>query len=172
MKKLLSFCLCLLLAGGLFAQEKFTVPERTPDQKHLRALYQSWSIYAVGIKFAKTHGVSAYDYGKYIGKEFALSWNKEAGFDGFVSGMIYNWESFKIDSDGEIVIIENNDGSVIVKYPAIALSKFFPENDPYASYKEALDCYRGILENIGDYLGCTIVQEVIGESLVITFIPK
>lgn len=168
MKKLLCLLLPLLFIGSLNAQERFTVPERTHDQKHQRTIYQSWSVYAVGINFAKSQDVSAYDYGKYVGSLFAQSWNKESGFDGFVRGMIFNYENFRTEADGEIVIVENDDGSVVVKFPAIMLKKYFPEGNPYASFQEALDCFQGMLENIGDYMGCTAIQEVVGETIVNT----
>lgn len=166
MKKLLCLLLPLLFIGSLNAQDRFIVPERTPDQKHQRTLYQSWSVYAAGINFAKSQNVSAYDYGKYVGSLFAQSWNKESGLDGFVRGMIFNYENWRIEADGKIVIIENDDGSVVIKYPAIMLKKYFPEGNPYASFQEALDCFRGILENIGDYMGCTATQEIVGETIV------
>jgi len=172
MKKLLSIAICLVFIGSAFGQEKFTVPERTPEQKHKRAMYQSWSIYAAGINFAKSQNISPYEYGKFVGNLFAQSWNKENGFDGFVNGMIYNWENFRIDSDGQLVVKAKDDGSVIIKYPAVMLQKYFPEGNPYASFQDALDCMQGVLESIAEYMGCTIIQEANEESIINTFSRK
>lgn len=172
MKKLLSISICLLFIGSVFAQEKFVVPERTPEQKHRRATLMFWSWYGAGINFAKSQGVSAYDYGKYVGTLYAIGWNKENGLDGFVNGMIFNWKNMKFDADGEIVVKENDDGSVVVTYPAIIIKSYFPEENPYASYKESIDCFRGTMEEIGDYLGCTFSQEVTDDFIVNTFRKK
>lgn len=172
MKKLLSITICLLFIGSVFAQEKFVVPERTPEQKHRRTTYMLWSWYSAGINFANSQGVSAYDYGKYVGTLFAKGWNKENGFDGFVNGMIFNYENMRFATTDEITIKENDDGSVVVTYPAVMIKSYFPEGNPYASYQEGIDCFRGVLENIGDYLGCTVSQEVTEDLIVITFRKK
>ena len=172
MKKLLGICICLLLAGSLFAQEKFVVPERSPQQKHVRTTYMMWSWYSAGINFAKAQGVSAYDFGKYVGSVFAQTWNKEKGFDGFVSGMIYNWENMRFDSSPEIIVNEIDDGYVVVKTSAAIVKSYFPEGNPYASFEEGMDCMRGMLEQIGDYLGCTFSQEVTDEYIVNSFRKK
>lgn len=172
MKKLLGICICLLFVGSLFAQEKFVVPERTPQQKYVRTTYMMWSWYAAGINFAKSQGVSAYDFGKYVGSEFAQTWDIEKGFDGFVSGMIYNWENMRFDSAPDIIIKENDDGSVVITSPAVIIKSYFPEGNPFASYKEAMDCMRGMMEEIGDYLGCAFSQEVTEDFIVNTFRKK
>lgn len=172
MKKLLSIAICLVFVISVFGQEKFAVPERTAEQKHKRTMYQSWSIYAAGINYAKSQDVPAYEYGKYIGNLFAQSWNKENGFDGYVKGMIYNLENFRIDSDGQIIVEEKDDGSVIIKWPAISFKKYFPEGNPYASFQEAMDCMRGINEPIADYLGCTIIFEIFEDSIIYTIKKK
>lgn len=172
MKKLLSIAICLVFIGSAFGQEKFLVPERTPEQKHNRTMSQFWSVFAAGINFAKSQDISPYDYGKYIGNLFAPGWNKENGFDGFVNGMIFNWENFKTDADGPMVIKEKDDGSVIIILPVTAFEKYLPEGNAYASFIDAMDCMQGMLEPIADYLGCAVNQEVTEESIIHTFKKK
>jgi len=172
MRKLLVITALLLLAGIAFGQEKFTVPDITPTQKHNQTNYQFWIMHAVGINFAKAQDISPYEYGKYIGSLFAPSWNKEAGFDGFVSGLIYNWETFKSDEDGPMVIVENDDGSVTVKYPINSWKKYLPDGNLYASFQESMESLRGIGETIAEYLGCTIAQEIDQESIYFTINKK
>ena len=169
MKKILSFAICMIFICNAFGQENFAIPERSPEQKHQRTIGQYYYIIAAGINFAKSQDVSAYEYGKYAGSLFSQTWNKESGLNGFVRGMIFNYENLRTEADGEIVILENDDGSVVVKYPAIMIKKYFPELNPYASFQEFLDFYLGFLENIGKYMGCTVVQEVVGEIIVNTF---
>ncbi|MCK4465950.1 MAG: hypothetical protein KAU83_09575 [Bacteroidales bacterium] len=172
MKKLLSIAICLVFIGNAFGQEKFTVPERTHEQKHKRTMYQFWSVFAAGINFAKSQDISPYEYGKYIGSLFAPSWNKENGFDGLVNGTIYNWENFKSDEDGQMVIKEKDDGSVIIDFPAAAWKKYLPEDNPYASFQEVLDCMQGILEPIADYMESTINLIVKDEWIIFTIKKK
>lgn len=172
MKKLLSISICLVLIGSAFGQEKFTIPELTFEQKHNRTMFQFWAVYAAGINFAKSQDISPYEYGKYIGSLFAPSWNKENGFDGLVNGTIYNWENFKTDADGQMVIKEKDDGSVIINFPAAAWKKYLPEGNPYASFLETQDCMQGIFEPIADHMGCTVIIKVAEESIIYTISKK
>lgn len=172
MRKLVVISALLLFAGFAFSQGKFTVPDITPAQKHLQTNFQFWVMHAAGINYAKAQGTSPYEYGKHIGNLFAPSWNKEAGFDGFVNGIIYNWETFKSDDDGPMKIKENDDGSVTIEYPIKAWKKFLPEDNAYASFQESMESIRGIGETIADYLGCTIAQEISQESILFTIDRK
>lgn len=172
MKKLLSIAICFIIICSAFGQEKFTVPERTTEQKHQRTLSQTWVMFAAGINFAKSQGTSPYEYGKYIGNLFAPSWNKENGFDGLVRGTIFNTENFRTDADIPIVIKEKDDGSVIIKISAETYGKYFPEGNPYASFKDAMDCMQGAYEPIADHMGCSIIQEVTEDSITATLSKK
>lgn len=172
MKKLLSIAICLAFIGSAFGQEKFTVPERTPEQKYESTLFQYWGVYAAGINFAKSHDVSPYEYGKYIGGIFAPSWNKENGFDGLVNGLIYVLVDFNTNADGQMVIIEKDDGSVSIKYPAVAWKKYFSEDNAFGSFQDVMGCMQGIIEPIADYMGCVVIQEVTEESIIYTINKK
>lgn len=166
MKKLLSLLFCIVLMGTVIGQEKYTVPEISVETKLNRTYYQTWAMLAVGVDFAKSQGVTPYEYGKYIGKVFAPSWNKEAGFEGFVKGMIYNWESFKVDEDGPLVVKEKEDGSVLLILPIQAWKKYFPEGNPYATFEEVLTCMRAMVEEIADYLSSEVKPELTEESII------
>jgi len=172
MKKLLSFAICLIFICHAFGQEKYAIPERTPEQKHQRTLGQFWAVYAAGINFVKSQGISPYEYGKYIGNLFASSWNKENGFEGFVNGTIFNWENFRTDADEPLAIKEKDDGSVMIKLSVDTWKKYFPEGNPYASFKDAMDCMQGTFEPIADYMGCSVNQEVTEESIIYSIKKK
>jgi hypothetical protein len=172
MRKLLVITALILFAGIAFGQEKFTVPDISPSEKHNRTNYQFWVMHAAGINFAKEQGISPYDYGKHIGNLFAPSWNKEAGFEGFVNGLIYNWENFKSDEDGPMTIKENENGSVTIVYPIKAWKKYLPDGNSLASFQESMESLRGIGEPIADYLGCTIILEIGQESILFTIDKK
>ncbi len=172
MRKLLIITALVLFAGVAFGQEKFSVPDISPAQKHNLTNYQFMIMHAAGINFAKTQDISPYEYGKYLGSLFAPSWGKETGFDGFANGLIYNWETFKTDEDGPMVIVENDDGSVTVKYPVIAWKKYLPDGNLYASFEESMESIKGLGETIADYLGCTISQKIDQESIYFTINKK
>jgi len=95
MKKIFGFLFCLLISTSLLAQDKYTVPDISVEDKFNRTLGQFWGIFATSVDFAKSQGITPHDYGKYLGKVFAPTWNKEAGFEGMVWGTVYNWETFK-----------------------------------------------------------------------------
>jgi hypothetical protein len=166
MKKLLSLLFCLVLMGTVIGQEKYLVPE-IPVEKKLNMTYsQTWAIIAVGVDFAKSQGVTPYDYGKYIGKVFAPSWNKEAGFEGLVKGGIYSWEGFKTDEDGPMVVKEKDDGSVLLIIPIQAWKKYFSEENPIATFEEVIDCLRAVIEEIADYMSSEVKLEITEESII------
>ena len=166
MKKLLSLLFCLVLLGTVFGQEKYSVPEIPVKDKLNRTYFQSWAILAVGVDFAKSQGVTPYEYGKYLGRLFAPSWNKESGFDGFVRGTIYNWESFKVDEDGPMVIKEKDDGSILLIIPIQAWKKYFPKENPYATFEEVMACMRAAIEEIAEYLNSEVKLELTEESII------
>jgi hypothetical protein len=172
MKKYLTFIFCLLLCGNLAAQEKYPIPVRTSDQKHGRALSQFYACMAAGINFAKSHGVTPYEYGKYLGNLFAPSWGAGNDFEGFVKGSIYNLESFRHISDAALVVKENEDGSVSVITNDKMWHRYFPEGKGYASYDEFKDCMKGMYEPLGNHMGATLTQETRDTLLVYTFRKK
>ncbi len=116
MKKYLTIIICLALACDLLAQEKYSVPVFTGDQKHEGMLRQFWYLAAAGCNFAKTHGVTPYEYGKYVGNLFAPTWGAANDFEGYVRGMIYNFEFMRLNSMAALVVKENEDGSVSIRY--------------------------------------------------------
>ena len=172
MKKSLSLLFCLVLMGTVIGQEKYSVPEVPVKKKLTRTYIQTWAIIAVGVDFAKSQGVTPYDYGKYLGKVFAPSWNKEAGFEGFVKGIIYNWECFKIDEDGPMVIKEKDDGSVLLIIPIQTWKKYFPEENPYATFEDVIACMQAMIEEIADHMSSEAKVELTEESIIYEFSKK
>jgi len=172
MKKYLAFFTCLILACSLFAQEKYPIPVRTGDQKHARAMYQYWALNAGGINFAKTHGVTPYDYGKYMGNLFAPSWGAGNNYEAYVRGMIGNWESMRLSSDPVLVVKEEKDGSVIVTTNEITLHRYFPEGNGYSTYNEFIEYFRGIGDPIADHMGAKVKIELIDTLIVFTMRKK
>jgi len=166
MKKLLSLLFCFVLMGTVIAQDKYAIPEISVDKKLSRTYFQTWAMLAVSVDFAKSQGVMPYEYGKSIGEKFAPSWDKEAGFEGFVEGMIYNWECFKVDADGPMLVKEKDDGTIQIIYPIQIWKKYFPEAISYATFKEVMTCMQGMLEEIADYLSSEVKLKLTDESII------
>ena len=172
MKKSLTIIICLVLTASLIAQEKYPVPVRTADQKHGRALFQFYSCLAAGISFAKAHGVTPYEFGKYMGNLYAPSWGAGNDYEAFVKGSIYNFESFRHVTDAALVVEENKDGSVSIIMNDKMWHKYFPEGKGYASYGEFNECMKGLMEPISNHMGATLSKENRDSLLIYTFRKK
>ncbi len=172
MKKMLSVLFSLVLIGTVIGQEKYAVPEVPIEKKLSRTYFQFWGVFAVGIEFAKTHGVSPYEYGKYMGKVFAPSWNQDGGFESYVKGSIYNWENSRTDEDKPMTITENEDGSVSIFYPIQVIKKYFSGEKSYTSFEEIMSCMEGVNEVIADYMGVEVKIEVTEEDIIFNYKKK
>jgi len=172
MKKLLFLFICILFAYPIMAQEKYPVPVLTSDQKHGGAVGQAWAFAAAGMNFAKTKGVSPYEYGKYIGKLFAPSWGAGDDFDRFVNGAIYNFESFRHVSDTPLKVRDNPDGSVTVFTSEQMWHKYFPDGNQFASFNDFLEFIKGLNEPIADYMGASVTIENRDGQTIMTFRRK
>ena len=95
MKNLTIILFVFLLVRPVFGQVDFNVPSMTDAAKHERILSQTNYIVIASVSYAKQQGLSLEDYAEGVGNLAKTTWNKEAGFDGFVKGTLYNWESFR-----------------------------------------------------------------------------
>lgn len=172
MKKLLTLISCLILSGVLIAQEKYPVPDINADQKHQRTLFQAWTFAAAGIEFAKSHGISPYEYGKYIGKLFAPSWGPGNDYDSFVKWSVFNFENFRHVSDAAMKVTENPDGSFSLVTDEKMWHQYFPDGQSLVSFDEFLEFSKGINEPIADHMGATTKMDRKDGSLIFTFTKK
>ena len=151
MKNSFLFIAAIFLTTGLCAQEKFNVPEVPVELKHQNMLFQFDAILTVSINYAKTQGLTATEYGALIGEQFKYSWNKEAGFEGYVKGMLHNMSCFLVDPGIEITTntVEK------VKFKTRLMGSGIKKNEPVygVTYKEYIDFLKAITSTIGDYLG-------------------
>ncbi|HHN48417.1 MAG TPA: hypothetical protein ENN08_05735 [Bacteroidales bacterium] len=151
MKKLILLVAAIFLTMGLYAQEKFIVPEVPVAQKHQTMLFQFDAMLAVGINYAKTQGLTAAEYGSFIGEQFKYSWNKEAGFEGFVRAMLYNASCFLVDPGIEI----STNTAEKVKFKTRLWVTSIKANEPVfgVTYKECFDFFNAMTSKIADYMG-------------------
>ena len=170
MKNSIFFIAAIFLTTGLCAQEKFNVPEVLVEQKLQRMVGQFDAIITVGINYAKTQGLTAAEYGTLIGEQFKYSWNKDAGFEGFVKGMLYNMSCFLSDPGIEITI----NTAEKVKFKTRLMGTGIKNNEPVygVTHKEYMDFLKAITSTIGDYLGCKSEQSYDDEWIYFTVSKK
>ena len=152
MKKSIFFIAAIFLTTGLCAQEIFNVPEVPVEQKHQNMVFQANSIITVSIHYAKKQGLTAAEYGTFIGEQFKYSWNKDAGFEGYVNGMLNNMSCFSADPGIEIT----TNTAEKVKFKTRSMGAEIKNNEPVygVTYKEYIDCVKAATSTIGDYMGC------------------
>lgn len=142
------------------ASKAFQVPERTMEQKHQRTFLQLTGIMTAGIAYAKEEGQTPAEYGSYMGKLFTVGWNAEAGFEGYVNGMLGNFEEFRRAGDPAIEIISQSENSIQYKWPAAAWEQLFGSNEIFGvSLGDLLNCFDSVSQEIAAHMGCTTQQK-------------
>lgn len=174
MKKIsASIIFIILLAAGLNAQARYTIPVRSVDEKHQNLVFQFYLAgLGGGINFAKAHGTTPYEYGAYLGKMFAPGWGEPNNFDALVNGWLRNLEDSRVASDPPVQVKENQDGSVSVTASERMLHQYFPDGNEVASFTDILDCMRGLFTQIGDYLGAKVNIENRDGLVVFNYVKK
>ena len=151
MKKSFLFVAAIFLATGLFAQEKFTVPEVTIEQKYRNLLYQYDGLLSAGINYAKMQGLTAAEYGTLIGEQFRYGWDKDAGFDGFVGGVLVIMSVFLPEPEIEITTNTAERVEYKTRLFGMAIGNDWPLFE--VTYEEYMNCLMAILYTIGDHMG-------------------
>ncbi len=154
------------------AEEKYPVPVLEVNQKHGRVLGQAWATDAAAIHFAKSKGVSPYEFGCYIGKLFAPSWGTDRSFDRLIKGSLFNIETFRHITDTAIEVNENTDGSVSIVTSENMWHKYFADNNPFASFSEFMDFSRGLFGEIAAYMESDFAMEITNAKVIFTFRKK
>jgi hypothetical protein len=159
MKKAVLFLLGLLVVVPLLAQETFKVPELTLNQKYDQTIVNLDYMVIVGVDYAKSMGKTAADYGKYLGSKAALSWDKNAGFNGFVYGSLYNLLSFQ--NTPELEMLVNTPDKVNLKMHLMAQWLKKQGKIMNVTYLDYMDCISNSFNAIADYLGakCEITYD-------------
>jgi len=166
MKKLIVFLCVSLFALTVIGQVKFTVPTPTDAQKYQSAAWQWNGAYIAWINYGKSLGKSVEDIGSSVGDILKLSWNKEAGFEGFVNVMLYVWVTFV--PDGVVEILEQTDIKILfviknfnppVKEGLIAYS---------VTFEEYLKFWDFAIAKLAEFMGSKYTQKNTEEGLVVT----
>jgi hypothetical protein len=145
MKQIFLGLFCIAIAASLLAQEKYPTPTIPLDQKFNRSVNQIWALTAAGINQAKANGISPYDYGRSIGKLYAPTWGNR-DFDGFVKGMLGNFEYLRTPQEKPAVAKVNPDGSVALITDDKVMHTYFDRKPFNVNYEECLQYFNGILD--------------------------
>lgn len=131
---------------------QFSVPELTTEQKH-EVLYNHVISYAAtGISFAKTKGVTAEEYGKYVGKQFTSFWNPADGFPAFANGMIFILAGIHPNNELQITAQSEN----MVRFKLKNVDAMFKQGPVFGStYDEFMDCSYGIISVLAKQMNTT-----------------
>jgi tetratricopeptide (TPR) repeat protein len=141
----------------------FKIPERTASQKHNRTIFQANAGVIAGIAYTKHTGGKAIDYGSYCGNLYKTSWNKAAGFEGFVRGALFNYESFRRENDPPIEILKQDNNSIEFKWKLNYRGMF--TGDSYGvTFEEFTDFMNIAYSSIADYVAATYTQEVLTDD--------
>ncbi|GEM_PF-2570245 len=150
----------------------YKIPERTLAQKHNRSIFFANISIIVAISDAKKSGMSAVEYGNHVGNMFKTSWNRAAGFEGWVRGTLFNYESIRGDSDPPMEILSQTLDRIQFKWKINYKNMF--QNDTYGvTFEEFQASFTEIHSVIGDYLGGTYNAVVQADDwLLITLTRK
>lgn len=142
---------------ALTAQEKFTVPQLTPQQK-TEVLFNHVMAYSVtGISFAKTQGVAAENYGRFIGKKFTAFWNPDAGFPMLANQMMFILSGMYPNNQMQIVEQDQKSITFQLKNVDVAFQQG-PMLD--VTYHDFLDCSYGIISELAGFMDCSFSHKM------------
>jgi len=170
MKKFIAIMCISLFATVTLAQGKFTVPTPTDQQKFQTAAWQWNSAYLHLISYGKSNGKSVEEIASSVGDDWTKTWNKEDGFDGLVSSMLYICVCMV--PDGSVEILEQTDNKIVIKvkgwYPYLKERGTFLN----VSYAEFIEFMNIGVNKIAEFMGATFSQKDTEDGLVMNFGKK
>ena len=170
MKKSILILIVFLFVVQLNGQKLFTIPEKTLEQKHTKMIKFNWINIVTAIRFAKTQGLSPYEYGQFVGSLFARGRDKDSGFMGYAQGFLRNWEYHRPDSEPAIIIEFESDNMLVFMVSSSIMVKPFGDDGLMCgvSIEEMLDMMNGSHSQISKKLGCSSKMALKDEWIVIT----
>ena len=169
MKRSIILIAILILAGNLWSQDTFHIPDPTMVQKHNRLVFMFWANIAPGIKFAKEQGVTPYDYGTYYGKQFGANRNTETGFHGYAQSILSSWAYFIREKDSKINIDTQSDSVLIFTLPSKILTDAFGKQGLVGiSAQEMVEMMSGSHAQISQGYECSSKMELEGDLIIVT----
>lgn len=169
MKSIALIFIGVFAVSFLHAQQPFSVPEVTNDQEK-EILYNHMIAYcATGITFAKTKGVSPEEYGKYIAEQFKPFWNPDQGFPVFTNTIMFILKG--MHPANEMQILDQNEK--MVRFKMKNVDAMFQMGPAYGiTYTEFLQCSKGVLETLAEYMNSEFSQETDKNGWYVATISK
>ncbi len=139
----------LFSAATLCAQESFSVPQLTPEQETEVLYNHVLAYFAAGLSMAKEKGVEPEEYGKYIGDQFKVFWDPEAGFPFFVNQIMFILQGVNPYSEMEI----KEQTSTMIRFTMSNMNMLFKQGPAYGiTYDEFLACSNGLLKAVANHM--------------------
>ncbi|MCU0458122.1 MAG: hypothetical protein MUE37_03405 [Bacteroidales bacterium] len=86
-KSIVILCICLFSVSTI-AQEKFSIPSLTDQEKYNTAVWQWNAAYVLMVYYAKSMGITVEEAGATVGEMAKMTWGKEVGFEDFVNSIL------------------------------------------------------------------------------------
>ena len=170
MKRLIAILCFFLLSMATFPQRKFIVPNLTDLQKYQNAALQWNGSYLIQISYTKSLGKSVEDIGRFVGDQFAITWNKSGGFDGFVHGMLYTM--ICLVPYGSVEIVEQTDNGLVYKVTGLYSDLREGGSIFNVTYEEYIKFLEVAFSKLADYMGAKYSQQDTDEGLIVTIREK
>lgn len=162
---IVTICACLLVMSAM-AQEKFTVPSLTDQQKYNAAAWQWNGAYVILIKYARSLGQTVEEAAIEAGGIAAATWDSNMTFDDLVNNMLYTY--VVMTPSGKVEIIEQSPDSV-----AFSITNFYK---PLDGMLDAFEITRAELskfyaiyaKQIADVIGAKYVVIETGDITTVT----
>ena len=169
MKKLLFIPALFWAITLVTGQELFKVPVIPDAEKWEHMAFQANGLMVNTINYAKSLGKSVNEVAGFTGEQFKTSWDKEAGFNGFVNGLLYISTAFWPKSTLEIL----DQSETFIQYRINIVPEFLQSFPIYnVTFDEYFVFWKGVLVVIGEYLGSVYSQELKDNVLYMTIKKK
>jgi len=167
MKRTIILFAALLLLIPIFAQEKYAITNDSIDSDCKNLVLQLNVMMIYGQDYAKLHGMTAAEYGQYVGEQFIKQgMTKQGNIEVLTDACLYNLTYLL--SSSEIEVLYRTPQMVQIK--AGLLHGFHKSKEP---------CYLITADDYHDYItaafktiakngGCSYISYTLGETVYIT----
>jgi len=170
MKRFFTASISFLFAIASIAQSKFAVPELTDTQKYRIAAIQWNGSYLIQISYAKSLGKPPEDVAKFTADQLKPTLNKQAGYDGFVQGIIYTMVSMV--PYGSVEITEETPDALTIKVTGLYTDLREGGSIFDVTYEEYIKFWEIVNSGLADYMGAKYSQKDSDEGLIVTITRK
>ncbi len=170
MKRTVIIIITSLMLMPIFAQVKYEFSKESTDSKCKDLITQLNVLIIFGQQYAKSHGMTAAQYGQYVAEQYIKQgWAEGGNFEGLTDACLYNLSCFM--SDSEIEIINKTPEMVVIK--SAMINGLTRRDEPcfLITGKDYLDYFTTAMKTIAKNGGCNYKVETQGE-LVYTTISK